>query len=381
MYAGLQLECWNCGSDDHINRDCPHAIAGLECWNCGGGDHIIRDCPHPIVGRECWNCGGGDHQCRDCPNPIAGLECWNCGGNHLERNCPEHQDTRALAAAGLRDAHDEIRRLTDNETITAIIDSCDSLILEFECGNPRNDEPDSDGPPPLVTEDDIHHGSASASSGFANINVGNVLVDSTGQILSGATRIEASAALEAPVPAPAPASSCGSRPRALTAPHYRNPDGVFVWFDGKGRWRDDSGRYAKAPTNRDRISAADLGSSVGSSKPDLGSSVESVGERLAAQEHAAAVRDAAGLARPGPASAPASSAAGTQRVAIRISGDRLSAQRWCEPPISAADLGSSVGSSKPDLGSSVESGATAGSWVQVPAVEGDVSDGPLPDVR
>ena len=258
MYAGLQLECWNCGSDDHINRDCPHAIAGLECWNCNG--------------------------------------------NHLERNCPEHQDTRALAAAGLRDAHDEIRRLTDNETITAIIDSCDSLILEFECGNPRNDEPDSDGPPPLVTEDDIHHGSASASSGFANINVGNVLVDtSTGQILSGATRIEASAALEAPVPAPAPASSCGSRPRALTAPHYRNPDGVFVWFDGKGRWRDDSGRYAKAPTNRDRISAADLGSSVGSSKPDLGSSVES--------------------------------------------------------------------------------GATAGSWVQVPAVEGGVSDGPLPDVR
>ena len=104
-------------------------------------------------------------------------------------------------------------------------------------------------------------------------------------------------------------------------------------------------------------------------------------ERLAAQEHAAAVRDAAGLARPGPASAPASSAAGTQRVAIRISGDRLSAQRWCEPPISAADLGSSVGSSKPDLGSSVESGATAGSWVQVPAVEGGVSDGPLPDVR
>ena len=232
---------------------------------------------------------------------YAGLECWNCGGDHLERNCPEHQDTRALAAAGLRDAHDEIRRLTDNETITAIIDSCDSLILEFEYGNPRNDEPDSDGPPPLVTEDDIHHGSASASSGFANINVGNVLVDSTGQILSGATRIEASAALEAPVPAPAPASSCGSRPRALTAPHYRNPDGVFVWFDGKGRWRDDSGRFAKAPTNRDRISAADLGSSVGSSKPDLGSSVES--------------------------------------------------------------------------------GATAGSWVQVPAVEGDVSDGPLPDVR
>ena len=107
-------------------------------------------------------------------------------------------------------------------------------------------------------------------------------------------------------------------------------------------------------------------------------------ERLAAQEHAAAVRDAAGQARPGPASAPASSAAGTQRVAIRISADRLSARRWCEPlcrdRISAADLGSSVGSSKPDLGSSVESGATAGSWV-IPAVEGDVSDGPLPDVR
>ena len=194
--------------------------AGLECWNCGG-DHLKRNCP--------------EHEAED-------FSCWNCGGDHLERYCPEHQATRALAAAGLRDAHNEIRRLTDNETIGAIIDSCDSLIMEFEHGPVP-------APVPAVQP----------------------------------------APVPPPVPAPVP-------PRAHTAPHYRNPDGVFVWADSKGRWRDDAGRFALAPQFGGRRArrahtaaappsdpsaaaplAADLGSSVGSSMPaaDLGSSVES----------------------------------------------------------------------------------------------------------
>ena len=54
-------------------------------------------------------------------------------------------------------------------------------------------------------------------------------------------------------------------------------------------------------------------------------------ERLAAQEHAAAMRDAAGQARPGPASAPASSAASTQRVSIPTAPHIAAMCAVCEP--------------------------------------------------
>jgi cellular nucleic acid-binding protein len=79
--------CWNCGSVDHLSRDCPNppteesAAAGAarqprkpgrgqRCFNCGETGHIASECPQKDMGPKCYRCGQNGHIGRDCPNPT-----------------------------------------------------------------------------------------------------------------------------------------------------------------------------------------------------------------------------------------------------------------------------------------------------------------------
>ncbi|KAH7819494.1 RNA-binding region RNP-1 domain-containing protein [Monocercomonoides exilis] len=50
--------CYNCGSQDHISRDCPEpprrAPRSVGCFNCGKPGHLARDCPEPHNSNRPW---------------------------------------------------------------------------------------------------------------------------------------------------------------------------------------------------------------------------------------------------------------------------------------------------------------------------------------
>ncbi|KAJ3042132.1 hypothetical protein HK097_002111 [Rhizophlyctis rosea] len=65
--------CRNCGSEDHLAKECPEPRKpreGETCGNCGAPDHIRKDCPQPRKpkeGESCFQCGSTDHYSSQCP--------------------------------------------------------------------------------------------------------------------------------------------------------------------------------------------------------------------------------------------------------------------------------------------------------------------------
>mmetsp|Transcript_16313 Transcript_16313/g.43974 ORF Transcript_16313/g.43974 Transcript_16313/m.43974 type:complete len:226 (+) Transcript_16313:56-733(+) len=78
--------CWNCGSTEHLSRDCPNPpneeaeanrparkpARGQRCFNCGETGHIASECAHKNLGPKCYRCSQYGHIGRDCPVATEG---------------------------------------------------------------------------------------------------------------------------------------------------------------------------------------------------------------------------------------------------------------------------------------------------------------------
>ncbi|PKX92483.1 uncharacterized protein P174DRAFT_442321, partial [Aspergillus novofumigatus IBT 16806] len=78
----------------HFAKDCPQAPAPRTCRNCGSEDHMARDCdkPRDVSTVTCRNCDEVGHFSRDCPQKKewSKVKCNNCGEmGHIVKRCPQ----------------------------------------------------------------------------------------------------------------------------------------------------------------------------------------------------------------------------------------------------------------------------------------------------
>jgi len=107
-------DCFNCGREGHLSRDCDEPRKGKggggksfggsrggdqECFNCGQVGHLSRDCDEPRKPKGGGKSGGGGGKGGD-------QECFNCGQfGHISRDCDEPRKPKG-GGKGDRDRRD-----------------------------------------------------------------------------------------------------------------------------------------------------------------------------------------------------------------------------------------------------------------------------------
>ena len=265
----LDLSDVVCGETGHFARHCPATRPlSFSCWVCGSDDHLQRDCPDATedvseVNRySCWVCGSDDHLQEDCPNvteDVSALVCKCCGNTgHFIRDCPnffmfgEMRSAHKLVKSLLAQDAPERPRLEIVTRVIREIDRLDDMSWHFSQSTPvsfitadgitaaADDSDDSENPPPLQPPSP-----PMPTRIGANIEAIHVI--------GGATKLQA---LQCALSSVDSSATTQTSPRAATAPHFENPDGLAVWMDKHGYWRDDEGKMRRAPTSLHDTSAA-----------------------------------------------------------------------------------------------------------------------------
>ncbi|KAK6910790.1 hypothetical protein I203_104823 [Kwoniella mangroviensis CBS 8507] len=90
--GGGGRNCYNCGKDGHMSRECPGPRkaggggGGGNCFNCDKPGHLSRECPEPripVFRGTCRGCGKEGHRQSECPDGGYGGgygDSYNPGG-------------------------------------------------------------------------------------------------------------------------------------------------------------------------------------------------------------------------------------------------------------------------------------------------------------
>jgi hypothetical protein len=101
-----QAECFRCGKQGHMQRNCPDRH---RCYRCKQEGHFAKDCKQP-----CKKCQATDHQERDCHHRQVGWAVRPKANPTLEAaNRPEVQETQVASAwdvAGPNEGWEEPRK-------------------------------------------------------------------------------------------------------------------------------------------------------------------------------------------------------------------------------------------------------------------------------
>ena len=299
-----RYSCWVCGSDDHLQEDCPNVtedVSALVCKCCGNTGHFIRDCPnffmfgemrsaHKLVKsllaqdaperprleivtrviREIdrlddmsWHFSQStpasfsefmDNKKKASKSSSASYtEFVNQSGASADAASPPSGSSAPAAAEAQQvpipahatvPAHAAVAAAHGNSTgsvfgLAAVAAAVNARITADGITAAADDSDDSENPPPLQPPSP-----PMPTRIGANIEAIHVIGGATKlQALQSLSSVDSSATTQ-------------TSPRAATAPHFENPDGLAVWMDKHGYWRDDEGKMRRAPTSLHDTSAA-----------------------------------------------------------------------------------------------------------------------------
>ncbi|KAJ3090555.1 hypothetical protein HK102_003387, partial [Quaeritorhiza haematococci] len=143
--------CFNCGSTDHMSRECTEPRKpreGQACFNCGSTEHVSRECPEPRKPREgqsCFNCGSTDHVSRECPEPRKpkeGQSCFYCASaDHFSKNCPQKAADEAPREPAAPEELERLWEAVKKADKMMDIDDIRDAILEYVQNDPNETWP------------------------------------------------------------------------------------------------------------------------------------------------------------------------------------------------------------------------------------------------